>query len=166
MTDDNPSLIRKGKHLKPTVPTTLALIALTVIVTIVFTLGWFWFGWQDIAQNRLILRSLPVPPGVERTNVSSSGYSNDDSFITPPGSWSTLAEYHFDDYDREYLSEFYISGLSDEWQHCVRDLVPGVWLVKDNVLVGVDTSNAPTLKGPGSFEIHVDQRHVRNPCDR
>ncbi len=106
------------------------------------------------------------PAGTERTNVSSSGYSKDDSFITPPGSWGTLAEYDFDDYDQEYLAEFYISRLSDEWQHCMRDLAPGVWFVRENVLVGVDTANAPSVKGPGSFEIHIAQHYVRNPCDR
>ena len=163
MTDHDSGTTRKRN---PPRPATLALLALTTMVAIVFTVGWFWFGWQDIAQNRLILRSRPVPPGAERTNVDSYGYSRDDSFITPPGSWSTLAEYYFDDYDQEFLAEFYISRLSGEWQHCVRDLVPGLWLVKDDVLVGVDTSNSPLVKGPGSFEIHVDRHYVRNPCDR
>ena len=37
--------------------------------------------------------------------------------------------------------------------------------MKDNVLAGVDTSNAPSLRGPGSFDIHVAQHYVRNPCD-
>ena len=157
---------RSGSSTVALKPRSLTLIALTVTVAVVFTVGWFWFGWQDISQNRLILRSLPVPPGAERTDVSSNGYSKDDSFITPPGSWGTLAEYDFDDYDQEYLAEFYISRLSDDWQHCMRDISPGVWLVKDNVLIGVDTSSAPSVKGPGSFEIYVDQHYVRNPCDR
>ena len=162
MTDDNSRLTRKGKYPRPTVP---IILALTVIVAIAYTVGWFWFGWQDIAQNRLILRSLPVPPGAERTNVSSYGYSKDHSFITPQEIWGTLAEYYFEVYDQEYLAEFYSSRLSKEWQYCMRELGPGVWLVKDNVLVGVDTSNAPSVKGPGSFDIHVDQHYVRNPCD-
>lgn len=166
MTNKNPGTTRIPKYFRPTVPVILALTGLTVIVAITFMVGWFWFGWQDIAQNRLILRSLPIPPGAERTNVSSYGDSEDDSILTPPGNWNTLAEYDFDDYDREYLAEFYISAISGEWQHCVRELVPGVWFVRDNVLVGVSTSNAPSVKGPGSFEIHVDQDYVRNPCDR
>ena len=86
MTDHDSGTTRKGK---PPRTATLVLLALTTMVAIVFTVGWFWFGWQDIAQNRLILRSLPVPPGAERNNVDSYGYSRDDSFITPPGSWST-----------------------------------------------------------------------------
>ena len=162
MPADNSGLTRKGKFPPPTAP---IILALAVIVAIAFTVGWFWFGWQDIAQERLILRSIPVPPDADRTNVSSYGYSTDDGFITPPESWGTSAEYYFEDYDREYLAEFYTSRLSEEWQHCIRDLVPGVWLVKDDVLVGVDTSNTPPVKGPGSFAIHVDQHFVRNPCD-
>ena len=31
------------------------------------------------------------------------------------------AEFDFDDYDQEYLAEFYISRLFDEWQHCMRN---------------------------------------------
>ena len=140
-----------------------AIIALTALLAVVFNAGWFWLGWQDIAQNRLILRSLPVPPGAERTNVSSYGYGNDDSLLTPPSSWNTLAEYKFPDYNREDLEEFYISRLSSEWQHCNREISEGVWFEKDNVLTALDTEEAPYTNGPGSFEIHISQSYPTLP---
>ena len=108
----------------------------------------------------------PGPAGAERTNVDSYGYSGDDSFITPPEAGAPWRSTTSTTTTRNTWPNSISRGLSGEWQHCVRDLVPGLWLVKDNVLVGVDTANAPLVKGPGSFEIHVDQHYVRNPCDR
>lgn len=166
MTNDHPDLTTKRKLPRLPVLTVPALIALTVVTGIVFTIGWFWFGWQDISQNRLILRSLPVPPGTERTNVSSYGYDTDDSMLTPPSSWNTLAEYKFSDYKREDLEDYYISRLSGEWQHCSREFSEGVWFEKGNVLIGLDTEGAASANGPGSFEIHISQSYPSKKCSR
>ena len=156
MKDVKPRYIRKG---------TYAAFTLAILVALVSTVGWIWLGWRDIAENRLILSSLPIPPGAERTHIDSYGYSRDDSMITPPESWGTLAEFEFRDYTREYLADFYISRLSPEWEHCMRTFAEGVWFVRGDSVVGIDTSNAPSRKGAGSFEIHVQHAEARNPCD-
>ena len=39
---------------------------LAVLLTFISTVGWVWFGWGYIADNKGILASLPAPQGVQR----------------------------------------------------------------------------------------------------
>ena len=142
------------------------VFALAFLVSVVSTVGWVWCGWGYVAENRLLLNSLPVPPGAERTHVSSYGYSSDDSMITPSERWGTRAEFEFRDYTREDLHEFYISRLSTEWEYCRKTSFEGVWFVRGDAKVGLDTSNAQSGEGTGSFDIHVEHDYARNPCDK
>ena len=142
------------------------VLALAFFAALVSLVGWVWCGWGHVGENRLLLHSLPVPPHAERTGVGSHGYSTDDSMVTPPESWGTLAQFEFRDYTPEYLADFYISRLSPEWEFCTRGLVGGVWFLRGSSVVGLDTSNAPSGKGAGSFEIYVDHDYARNPCDK
>ena len=142
------------------------VMALVFLVSVVSTVGWVWCGWGYVAENRLLLNSLPVPPGAERTHVGSNGYSRDDSMITPPERWGTRAEFEFRDYTREDLHEFYISRLSMEWEYCLRTGVEGVRFVRGDTLVSLDTSNALSGEGTGSFAIYVAHGYARNPCDK
>ena len=131
MTNCAPETTRKGKYARSTLP---IIVATVVLVVLASTAGWFWLGWPDIVQNRRILSSLPMPPDTERTYIGSNGYSKDDSVITPPERWGTLAEFEFQNHTREstfhgchrnenthtrqgrveYLAEFYISRMSPE----------------------------------------------------
>ena len=45
-----------------------ALLAavLAALLTFISTVGWVWFGWGYIADNKGILASLPAPQGVQR----------------------------------------------------------------------------------------------------
>ena len=148
--------------------TLLILVPIVVIAAIVATIGWIWLGWVDIAKNRRILNSLPVPPGVERIYVGSNGTTKDEVMITPPETWGTLATFKFHNYTQEYLNDFYISRLSPEWEYCIRDIRQGehgVLFVRDASLVALDTSRAPSSQGPGSYDIYVQHDHGPILCD-
>ena len=139
---------------------TLTLLILLLIVTIVATIGWIWLGWVDIAKNRRILNSLPVPPGVERIYVGSNGTTRDEVMITPPETWSTLATFKFHNYTQEYLHDFYISRLSPEWEYCTQDIPHGqhgiaVRFSRNGSLVALDTSKVPSSQGPSYYDIFV-----------
>ena len=163
MTNGAPETTRKGKYSSLTLP---IIVATVVLVVLASTAGWFWLGWPDIVQNRRILSSLPMPPDTQRTYIGSNGYSKDDSVITPPERWSTLAEFEFQNHTREYLAEFYISRMSPEWEHCTRDISDGVWFVRGDSVVGLDTQSAPSTQGTGSFEIHVVHNDSQDPCGK
>ena len=149
-----------------TFPFVAALVAMVILVAFVSTVGLLWLGWWQIAENRRLISSLSVPPGVERAYIVSHGNSKDEFIITPPESWSTLARFEFQDYSKDDLADFYIARLSTEWEYCMRNLVTGVWFVSDNYLVGLDSENAPWTKGSGSFDIHVSQDRPWNQCDK
>lgn len=163
MTNGAPGTTGKGKYARLTLPITVATVVLVILVS---TAGSFWLGWPDIVQNRRILSSLPIPPDTEQTSIDSNGYSKDDTVITPPERWGTLAEFEFQNHTREYLAEFYISRMSPEWEHCTRDIISGIYFVRGDAVVGLDTESAPSTQGPGSFEIHVVHNDSRNPCDK
>ena len=59
-------------------------LPMVAIGSLVFLIGWFWFGWGHITANRNLLESLPIPPGAEQIWVGSNGYTSDESPITPP----------------------------------------------------------------------------------
>ena len=138
----------------------LTLLILLLIVAIVATIGWIWLGWVDIAKNRRILNSLPVPPGVERIYVGSNGNTRDEVMITPPERWSTRATFKFHNYTQEYLQDFYISRLSPEWEYCTQDIPQGqrgsaVRFSRNGSLVALDTSRPPSSQGPNYYGIFV-----------
>ena len=68
-------------------------LPLAAIGSLVFLVGWFWFGWGHIAANSALLESLPVPSGAEQIRVDSHSYDSDELPITPPDGWATLATY-------------------------------------------------------------------------
>ena len=143
---------------------TLTLLILLLIVAIVATIGWIWLGWVDIAKNRRILNSLPVPPGVERIYVGSNGNTRDEVMITPPERWSTRATFKFHNYTQEYLQDFYISRLSPEWEYCTQDIPQGqrgsaVRFSRNGSLVALDTSRPPSSQGPNYYGIFVRHDH-------
>lgn len=152
--------MRKHNFPNWTIP---VIIVIAILSAIIATVGCTWLGWDDIAKNRRTIAALPVPPSTERTSLSSYGYSNDDSWISPPHGWGTLAEFEYQDHTRAYLHDYYVSQLSAEWKHCTRELVPGFHFTKGDYLVSLDTSNAPPRTGAGSFEIHVS-RDVKYRC--
>ena len=149
-----------------TFPVVAALVATAILVALVSTVGLLWLGWWQIAENRRVISSLSVPPGVERAYIVSHGNSEDEFIITPPESWSTRARFTFQDYSKDDLANFYIERLSTEWEYCMRDVSSGVWFTRDNYTVGLATDGAPRTKGSGSFDIHVAQDRPRNRCDR
>ena len=87
-------------------PIIAALVGLTILVPAV---GFIWFGWWDIPQNRKVLDSLPLPPGAELIDVDSEPNYTADTLVYPD-SWSTLATYRIPDHTPEYLTEFYIQN--------------------------------------------------------
>ena len=161
MTSSRPRFIRKETYAKAKTP----IIVAVALITLVAVAGFVWFGWWDIAQNRRILASLPLPPGAERTYIGSNGYSGDDSIISPPEYWSTRARFEIPGYSREYLADFYISRLSAEWEYCMRYVVLGWLFVKDDYTVSLSTRGASSPTGGGSFEIHIRPNGGRNPCN-
>ena len=162
MTSSRPRFIRKGTYARAKTP----IIVAVALIALVAVVGFVWFGWWDIAQNRRILASLPLPPGAERTQIDSSGYSGDDSFVTPPEDWSTRATFDIPGYSREYLADFYISRLSAEWDYCMRYVALGWLFVKDDYTVSLGTMGASSPRRAGSFSIHISTNEGRNPCNR
>ena len=58
-------------------------LPLVAIGSLVFLVGWFWFGWGHIAANSDLLESLPIPPEAEQIRVDSHPYESDELPITP-----------------------------------------------------------------------------------
>ena len=147
-------------------PSGSVLVALAVLVALVATVGLVWFGWWDIARNRRIMDSLPLPPGAERTYTGSDPYPKDNSFVTPPERWGTLARFEAPGRTSEYLVDFYVSRMSSKWDYCIRRSVPGARFIARGFVVSLDASNAvePPPNG-GSFELYVEYHVDRNPCE-
>ena len=142
----------------------LIAVALTILV-LVPTVGFVWFGWWDIAQNRKVLNSLPLPPEAKRTEISSSGVARKDHFLAPPKNWSTRATFEIPGYSREYLADFYISRLWSEWEYCMRIHTPGVRFVRDDHTLLLSTEGASSPTGGGLFTIHISPYEGWNPCN-
>ena len=58
-------------------------LPLVAIGSLVFLVGWFWFGWGHITANSDLLESLPIPPGVEQIRVDFHAYESDELPIPP-----------------------------------------------------------------------------------
>ena len=144
----------------------------------VVTVGWVWFGWGYIAQNRWLLKSVLVPVGAERIYVrSGGGYGPDGMVVTPPEGWGTRVRYRVTGYTRQAIVDFYVSEMPGDWDHCLR-LYPdygenpgdrlvvllGVHFVRGDSMVSIDTSSISGL-GSGWFDIYVDYDSGRDPCD-
>ena len=156
----------KPRSMGVPIPFVVALVALAVLVALVATVGLVWFGWWDIARNRRIMDSLPLPPGAERTYTGSDPYPKDNSFVTPPERWGTLARFEAPGRTSEYLVDFYVSRMSSKWDYCIRRSVPGARFIARGFVVSLDASNAvePPPNG-GSFELYVEYHVDRNPCE-
>ncbi len=149
----------------------LALSLLTVAV------GWFWFGWGYIANNKEMLDSLPAPPGVQRTSVVSSSYSSAELVFIPPDGWGTRATHRAPpEVSEEDVVDFYISNLSSQWRYCKNyittiDLLTrergvvmaGLFFTKGSARVSVDILNMK--QPPHSFDIGVKYNADSDPCD-
>ena len=155
-------------------------LPLVAIGSLVFLVGWFWFGWGHITANSDLLESLPIPPGAEQIRVGSNGYTSDESPITPPDGWSTRATYSAPpDATREEIVDFYISRLSPTWNSCidtdsivavsgeVRREMGNARFSRDKAYVSVDTRNMNAPSKSQTFDIYVDHdsRH-RADCYR
>ena len=153
-------------------------LALVVVVALVVAVGWVWMGWGYIAQNRWLLKSVPIPPGAERVYVrSGGGYGPDDSVLTPPEGWGTRARFLVSGYTRQEIVDFYISRMALDWEYCLR-LYPdhgedpgsrlvellGVRFVRGDSIVSIDTSSLST-RDQSRFDIYVDHDSDRNACD-
>lgn len=153
-------------------------LALAILAALVIMVGWVWLGWGYIAQNRWLLKSVPVPTGAERIHVrSGGGYGSDDMVLTPPEGWGTLARFRVSGYTRQEIVDFYIAQMSPDWQHCLR-LYPdygedpgdrlvellGVHFVRGNSIVSIDTASL-SARGSSRFDIYVDHDSDRNACD-
>ena len=151
---------------KLTIPIVVALVALAVQISLVTTVGLVWFGWWDIARNRRMMDSLPLPPGTERIYIGSEPYSKHRNFLVPPERWNTLAKFEAPGRTSEYLVDFYVSQMSSKWDYCIRRSVPGARFIARNFVVSLDASNAvePPPNG-GSFELYVEYNVDRNPCE-
>ena len=144
-------LIRKDTYAKAKTP----IIAVGIVTTLVAIVGFVWLGWWDIAQNRRVLSTLPVPPGTERVEIDSHPVARDDLLYSPPRFWSTAATFEIPGYSREYLLDFYVSRLSPEWEYCIREFTPGVRFAKNGYTLSLSTEGASSPKGGGSFRIHI-----------
>ena len=148
-----------------------------VIVTFVITVGWVWLGWGYIAQNRWLLKSVPVPAGAELIYVrSGGGYGPDDSVLTPPKGWGTRARFMVSGYTRQEIVDFYVSQMPSDWEYCLR-LHPdhgegsdsrlvellGIRFVRSDAIVSIDTSSL-SARGSSWFDIYVDHDSDRHAC--
>ena len=141
------------------------IVALVVLAALVPTVGFIWFGWWDIAQNRKVLNSLPLPPEAELYYLDSDPVYTAKTLIYPH-SWSTLAKYRVSGHTPEELTEFYISRLRSSWDYCERRSVPGARFIARGYVVSVDASGAAVHSaGTGSFEILVEYAIGRDPCE-
>ena len=154
----------KADYARLKVPIIGALAALGILGVLVPTVGFVWFGWHDIPQNRKVLDSLPIPPGAELYYLDSDPNYTAKSLIVPH-SWSTLAKYRVPSHTPDDLTEFYISRLSSRWEYCRPPLVPGARFIARGFVVSLDASNAADHPpSGGSFEILVEYDVSRNPC--
>ena len=154
-------LTRKGTYTRRKIPIIAALVVLAILVPAV---GLIWFGWWDIAQNRKVLDSLPLPPGAELIDIDSEPNYRVNTLIYPH-SWSTLAKYQIPGHTPEYLTEFYVSRLYSKWDYCIRRSVPGARFVARQFVVSIDASGAATHPADnGSFEILIEYDVRGNPC--
>ena len=95
-------------------------LPLVAIGSLVFLVGWFWFGWGYITANSDLLESLPIPHGAVQIRVDSHRYESDELPITPPDGWGTRATYSAPpDATKEEIVDFYISRLSPDWESCI-----------------------------------------------
>jgi len=79
-------------------------LAVAILAALVVMVGWIWLGWGYIAQNRWLLKSVPVPTSAERIYVrSGGGYGSDDMVLTPPEGWGTLARFRVSGYTRQEI---------------------------------------------------------------
>ena len=153
---------------------------LVAIGSLVFLVGWFWFGWGHIAANSDLLESLPIPPGAEQIRVNSHAYESDELPITPPDGWGTLATYSAPpDATREEIVDFYISQLSPHWKSCIdtdsivpvsgqkRSEMGNAQFSRKKAYVSVDTKNINATSRSQTFDVYVDHdsRH-RADCYR
>ena len=159
-----PRFTKKETYPRLRTPIIMALAWIGILATLVATVGFVWFGWWDIAQNRRILNSLPLPPGAERTEIGSNPVARKDLILTPPRYWSTAATFAIPGYSREYLLDFYISRLSPEWEYCIRVFTPGVLFVRDDYTLSLSTEGASSPKRAGSFRIHAAPDGGRARC--
>ena len=60
-------------------------LPMIAIGSLVFLIGWFWFGWGHITATSDLLESLPIPPGAEQIWVGSNGYTSGRIADNPPG---------------------------------------------------------------------------------
>ena len=141
-------------------------LPLVAIGSLVFLVGWFWFGWGHITANSDLLGSLPIPPGAEQIRVDSHPYESDELPITPPDGWGTRATYSApSDATREEIVDFYISRLSPTWKSCidtdsivavsgeVRTEMGNARFSREQAYVSVDTKNINAVQ---TFDLYVD----------
>ena len=146
------------------VPIIVALVIWPTLIALVPTVGFVWFGWWDIAQNRKILDSLPLPPGAELYYLDSDPNYRVNTLIVPH-SWSTLAKYRVQSQTPEDLTEFYISRLRSKWDYCERRSPPGARFIARDFVVSLDASGVATHPtDAGAFEILVEYDVRGNPC--
>ena len=167
----------KWKHSKTLVGALLVLLLLIALLLSIVVVGRCWFGWSYIADNKELLDSLPVAPGVERISVVSSSYSSDELVFIPPDGWGTRATYRAPpDVSEKDVVDFYISNLSPQWQYCENyvnsiDLLTrergvvttGVFFKRGPARVSVDILNM--TQAPHSFDIAVNHNADSDPCD-
>lgn len=152
---------RKETYARRKIPIIVTLVTMAILVP---TVGFVWFGWWDIAQNRKVLDALPLPPGAELYYMDSDPNYTAESLIIPH-SWSTLAKYRAPGYTSEYLVDFYVSRMWSKWDYCVFPSPPGARFIARGFVVALDTSNAvDPPPGGGSFEILVEDSWRGNPC--
>ena len=155
-----------------------ALLAavLAALLTLIPSVGWVWFGWGYIADNKGILASLPAPPGVQRIYIGSHPYTGDESPITPPDGWGTLATYQAPHLSRDEIVDFYVANLSPGWRYCIDtistfdpqtnesgEMMGNAIFLKGSALVSVDSLNL-LYGGRGTFDIFVDHNRDFEPC--
>ncbi len=146
-------------------------LPLVAIGSLVFLVGWFWFGWGYITANSDLLESLPIPHGAVQIRVDSHRYESDELPITPPDGWGTRATYSAPpDATKEEIVDFYISRLSPDWESCidsysiasasgeVRREMGNARFSRGQAYVSVDTGNVNAVQ---TFDVYVDhdRRH-------
>ena len=155
-----------------------AAISIVAAAVMTFIIGLLWFGWGYVADNKQLLNSLSVPPGAQRVSVSSSAYSPDDSVLTPPDGWVTLATYEDSaEASKEEILSFYLSKFSPAWASCVHFydtgllyigeahvVVTGASFTKGQALVHINIDNM-RMKNNNTFIVSVDHKNSSNPCN-
>ncbi len=156
-------------------------LLILAIGSLVFLVGWFWFGWGYVAANRDLLRSLPVPRDAELLEVESHAYRIGESLMLPPDGWGTRATYSApSDAAREEIVDFYVSRLSNAWESCIEtdsivEMVSGetrtemgnAWFSSGKAYVSVDTKNTAAASGSKTFDVYVDHDSpLRAVCRR